>query len=1188
MHALLDAGRHALLAAILAAVAIQTESAFAQSSARSEAANEIRIVELQGTVEILRQGATTWVETGKTNQLLYPFDRLRTRANSRVTLRWSAQSVVPLGALTEIEVLPHPPEDEPGLHLLGGIGSFFHRDKPGRIRIITHGAVAGVEGTEFVIQVDSSDQTTLWLIDGRVRFTATNQPGVVITNGQKVVATPGRPPVVTAGFIVNNILQWCFYYPAVLDLRDLPLAAAETQALDASLAAFRSGDLLQALAKYPDARQPASDAERVYYAALLLSVGQVEQSENTLAALSATNAAERVSRLATALRQLIAAVKLQATPLATQTNAAVGQLSSELLAASYYEQSLADRTIALTAALKRARQAATNSPDFSFAWARVAELEFSFGRTERALDALNKSLALAPRNAQAVALKGFLLAAKNKTSEAIETFDDAIAIDSALGNAWLGRGLCRIRRGDLAGGREDLLVAAATEPQRAILRSYLGKAYGETGDYPRAAKELQLAKDLDPNDPTAWLYSALLNEQHNRINEAIGDLEQSQELNENRSVYRSGLLLDQDRAVRSANLARIYGEAGLDDVALHEASRASAADYGNFSAHLFLANSYNGLISRSPFDLRFSPPALSEYLIASLLGPADGRILAQPVAQQEYTRLFERDTLGLSSSTEYLSRGAWNQYVSQYGTIGSSSYAVEGNYLTDPGQTPNGHLESWDISVKAKQMVTLHDGLFFQLVYGHTTSGDLEQRYDPGLAVRDFELREKQGPNVLGGLDHQWSQSQRTLLLVSHFSSSVELTNPHSPVLLETQTFGVSDGFSQQDLSQKYHNNLSVNSVELQHLMLTGPFQTIAGARFQFTSESLSSAQFFQAGNSPGYEIYWGNLGDLIANQSFEADAVRISPYLYEYWQVAPPLLLIGGLSYDYQSLPHNTRFAPLDTQDEIQRRLSPKAGLVWTPTARATIRGAYSRSLGGFNLDQDVRLEPTQLAGFPQVYRNLIPPSLVGVVSGDHLETGDISLEYRFASRTYVAAAAQLLHSTLDDHVGGFQRELLTSQGPALQYHRNLSFQERSLDFSAHQLVGDWFSLGARYRLSEARLTQSFPDVDPSLGNTSITYKGLLHTVKLEALMQHPSGLFAGAQAVWWSQALSADLAGLPGDSFWQENLVAGYRFPRRHAEITTGILNLGDANYRLHPINLYPDLPRSRTFFVRLQLNF
>src|SRR6185503_19778319 len=101
----------------------------------------------------------------------------------------------------------------------------------------------------------------------------------------------------------------------------------------------------------------------------------------------------------------------------------------------------------LTEALKAARMSVEKSPQFAFGWARVAELEFSHGNTRGALEALEKSLALAPRNAQALALKGFLLSAQNRISEASGFFDQAIAIDGGLCNAWLGRGLCRIRRG---------------------------------------------------------------------------------------------------------------------------------------------------------------------------------------------------------------------------------------------------------------------------------------------------------------------------------------------------------------------------------------------------------------------------------------------------------------------------------------------------------------------------------------------------------------------------------------------------------------------------------------------------------------------------------------------------------------------------------------------------------------------
>src|SRR5262249_12286707 len=159
-----------------------------------------------------------------------------------------------------------------------------------------------------------------------------------------------------------------------------------------------------------------------------------------------------------------------------------------------------------------------------------------------AASALEKSLALSPRNAEALALKGFLLNGEGKYREAITWFDRAIAVDPALGNAWLGRGLCKIHAGKDQDGRLGLLVAAALQPQRSELRSYLGKAYGNVGDSEHAMKELRLAEKLDPQDPTAFLYSAVINQEHNRVNEAIRDLEKSEQLNNNRSVYRSQLL----------------------------------------------------------------------------------------------------------------------------------------------------------------------------------------------------------------------------------------------------------------------------------------------------------------------------------------------------------------------------------------------------------------------------------------------------------------------------------------------------------------------------------------------------------------------------------------------------------------------------------------------------------------------
>ena len=358
--------------------------------------------------------------------------------------------------------------------------------------------------------------------------------------------------------------------------------------------------------------------------------------------------AASTSSLSMALREMIATV--QARPW-TAANTPV--LASEWLARSYELQSRAN----LDDALKAAEAAVKQSPSFGFGWARVAELEMSFGRLDEADAALDKALSATPRNAQALALKGFIVAANGRHAEARRWFDQAIAADGALGNAWLGRGLVRLRQGEREKGREDLQVAAALEPQRSLLRSYLGKAFANENNYRLAEKDLELARRLDPNDPTPWLYSALLNQQHNRINAAIRDLEASQERNDNRQVYRSKLLLDQDRAVRSANLASIYQDAGMNDVSLREAGQAVDADYANFSAHLFLSDSYDAMRDPTLFNRRYQPPAKTEWLMANLLAPVGVGTLSRSPGQQDFAWLFGRDRIGLSSSTEYFSNG---------------------------------------------------------------------------------------------------------------------------------------------------------------------------------------------------------------------------------------------------------------------------------------------------------------------------------------------------------------------------------------------------------------------------------------------------------------------------------------------------------------------------------------------------
>jgi outer membrane receptor for monomeric catechols len=145
----------------------------------------------------------------------------------------------------------------------------------------------------------------------------------------------------------------------------------------------------------------------------------------------------------------------------------------------------------------------------------------------------------------------------------------------------------------------------------------------------------------------------------------------------------------------------------------------------------------------------------------------------------------------------------------------------------------------------------------------------------------------------------------------------------------------------------------------------------------------------------------------------------------------------------------------------------------------------------------------------------------------------------------------------------------------------------------TVNQLLGDQWSVGARYRLSEAELDDVFPDIPTS----AATFGGFqrrqeleatLHQLHLFTIFNHPSGFFAGSSAIWTTQSNKGYTPDRPGDDFWQFNVEAGYRFFRRRVELRLALLNLLDQDYRLNPLNLTTELPRERTLAASLRFNF
>jgi tetratricopeptide (TPR) repeat protein len=1140
------------------------------------------------------------------------------------------------------------------------------------------------EGTEYAIEVagDAGPPVVLVMIDGNA---------VVQT-----AATVGRMGPMEAGWLeggvwrqerldpanpraalmaLNQRLQWALYYPGVLDPDELP--PWDPAGLEASIAAYRRGDLLEAMRLFPRFERPDSDpaggawterpgeedaapdstnalrapkgeSERLYQAALLLAYGDSEEAQRLLEPLGRGEGIQpdasgnsptgptgdrtgegAAVRLAHALEVVIAAVT--GGPVARDLEP---QSATEWLAESYFQQSrvhappdpdpapwesshYGPEDTPLRRALVAARESvetaeAARAEGFAFARVRLAEMLFSFGERAQAEAILRPSLASAPDNAAAHALFGYLLLGSERLGEAAVAFQRGIDLNPGLGSGWLGRGLLHFRRGELAAGLDAIQQAVVAEPNRAFYRSYLGQAYQEAADtlvrgwghgrreliealpeptsgtrsgmlQDKAADELAVARRLDPSDPTAYLFSALQARSRNRINEAVRGLERSIELNDNRALFRSGFLLDQDRAVRGANLAQVFRDAGMRDVSVREASRAVAADYANASGHLFLAASYDALRDPRQVNLRLETPWQTELLIANLLRPVGAGSLSQNVSQQEYSRLFQREHDGIYSLTEYRSPGDWLQSGSVFGWHDRMAYAVDAYYRTQNGFRPNEDSESRTLLASLKLQLAPDDEIYFEIRQHEFESGDLLQYEDPSRARTRLRVRERQEPIVALGYQHRWSDSWRTLFLFSRLDDTLNVSDTAAPQVLvrrnqDGRLISLSDKFG-ADLH--YRGDLEIYSFELQQLWRTDRARAsgAVGIRHQFgefpTSEWLA--------NPSGGPIFSDRpiYPSPISERSFDPCFARTSWYSYNTFEAAPDRLwLTAGLTLDWLEFPENHRFVPVSPGEDRTQSVNPKAGIIVRLDDRTALHAAYTRWLGGVSFDQSFSIEPAQVAGFTQNYRDVFPTSSLGSIAAPQQELIGVLIDRRFPTRTYVGVQWQLLTGDADQLTGVFDVPLAPAPITPGRLSYGHEYREHTVALNVDQLIADDWILNVRYQLTDSELRRELIDRPRATGREG----ALLHELGMTARWNDASGLFAVAAATWRHQTGPEG----SGDDFWQINLEMGYRMLRRRLEMRAGIENLTDQDYRLNPLTPYLEPPRERTFFASLRLSF
>ncbi len=381
-----------VVCAALLPAALCPSISFAQRCERWAA----KAVSVQGIIEFQAKGDSRW-QTVKLNDTFCPGDKLRAQEKSRADVVLSNDSVLRLSENTSITLEDVKAEGTSTVELFKGAAHFFSR-RPRSLDVRTPYGIAGARGTEFLITVEAN-KTLLTVYDGEIL--ASNQAGsLTLTSGQSAVAEAGKAPVLRVVARPRDAVQWALYYPPVIHVRPGDPAPKE------------------------DLNAPRFLADR---ASRNLAVGRVEEASADL---------DRALRLkpnysdAYALQSIMAVVqndKDKALNLAQKAVESDPSSATARIALSYAQQARFD----LEGARASLEEAVKVKPDNALAWARLAEIQSSFGEYDKSLEAAQKAASLDPNVARTQTVLGFAYLTQVKTKESREAFEKAIALDQA-------------------------------------------------------------------------------------------------------------------------------------------------------------------------------------------------------------------------------------------------------------------------------------------------------------------------------------------------------------------------------------------------------------------------------------------------------------------------------------------------------------------------------------------------------------------------------------------------------------------------------------------------------------------------------------------------------------------------------------------------------------------------------------
>ncbi len=856
-----------------------------------------RIVSIDNAVQIKDASGPTYARA-TLNAPICQGDSIRVGEFSRATIAF-LDSGLRLTIEQNSEFVMQPPRQagRSFIDLVTGAILFFTRQRPLDVR--TPFVNAAVEGTEFLIRVET-DRTEVFVLEGTVAMTNDKGESLTLTGGQSGSALAGQAPQ-RINIRPADAVHWALYYEPVLNpvslvqLEQVPSGSRDAQYFVRHASALvSSGRVDEALADLAQARQLNPNDSDTFALNAVIDIAQNNRDR------ALENARRAVS-------------------LAPQSLSAKLALSYALQA-GFQLEAARDELLEVVPGDPR-----SDRPEHSLVLARLAELWLSLGYVGKALEAANRAAAVAPDLPRTLTVLGFVELARLRTSSAKASFERAITQESSNPLAYLGLGLAKIRDGDLHGGRHDIETAAALDVEDAVIRSYLGKAYFEERRDTLGAEQFTLAKQLDPRDPTPYLYDAIRKQSVNRPVEALNDLQKSIELNDNRAVYRSQDRLESDLAARSASLGRIYRDLGFEQLALVEGWKSLAADPGDFSAHRLLADAYLGVP-------RHTIARDSELLQSQLLQPLNISPVQPRLADNGFAFL-DRGITGLG----------FNEF----------SQLFAGNQIRFVG---DGLLGDHDTKADNLILSGIYDRLSFSVGQFHTDTDGVRDNDDARENIYNAFLQTEISPSSSAQVEFRRTDSdlgdRRMLFDPTNFlpalrsvgdTSSIRLGGRHSfapgSVVIGSYVHRNLDADLNTGLGLKVVTDEDADFAELRYLQNWRPVKFTAGGGY-YTGSRVETRTFGPFPFPPE-----------------TIDTRHSNQYAYADVNLPRRVTVTAGLSHDA------FRDGTLE-----RTPVNPKIGVSWDIDSATTVRAAAFQVIER-TLISGQTIEPTQVAGFNQFF---------------------------------------------------------------------------------------------------------------------------------------------------------------------------------------------------------------------------